>query len=178
MAISPPAAEGGRVRRRRCRRPLPSEPDGRRFDASGSSMKQRTVKHAVNLIGLEGHLHVTRTEPAPEMPRWWQPHQQGPLQSRRHLCVAAQRRLAVLSRASTPEGSLPGFPWGDVATPIRSVTDRPWLPPSSFTRSPIGSPCGSLSLAGKLRAYHVPLMYPGGVGRISPPVVRHLRRAS
>src|SRR5205807_7028197 len=99
----------------RHRNPLPSEPDGRRFDASGSSMKQRTLKHAVNLLGLEAHLHVTRTEPAPDVPRWWQPHQQGPLRSRRHFCFAAQCRLAVLSRASTPEGSRPAFAWGDVA---------------------------------------------------------------
>jgi len=105
----------GRVRRRRYRRPLPSEPDGRHFDASGSSMKQRTAKHAVNRIGLEGHLHVTRTEPAPDRSRWWQPHQQGLLQSRRHFCCAAQSRLAVLSRASTPEGSLPACAEGNVA---------------------------------------------------------------
>jgi len=52
-------------------------------------MNQRTVKHAVNLIGLEGPLHVTRTEPAPELPRWWQLHQQGLLRPRRHLCFAA-----------------------------------------------------------------------------------------
>ena len=49
------------------------------------------------------------------MPRWWQPHQQGPLRSRRQFCIAAQRRLAVLSRASTPEGSLHPFGQGNVA---------------------------------------------------------------
>jgi hypothetical protein len=32
------------------------------------------------------------------------------------------------------------------STPIRSITDRPSLAPSSFTRCPFGSPCGSLSL--------------------------------
>src|SRR6202035_2449111 len=78
-------------------------------------MKQRTAKHAVNLIGLEGHLHGTRTEPAPEMLRWWQPHQQGPLRPRRQFCIAAQGQLAVLSRAFIPEGSLPPFGWGAVA---------------------------------------------------------------
>jgi hypothetical protein len=51
---------------------------------------------------------------------------------------------------------------GGVATPIRSITDQPSLAPSSFTRSPIGSPCGALSLAGGLRAYHVPLTSPSG----------------
>ena len=81
-------------------------------------LKQETThvsQHAVNPIGLEGHLHGTRTEPAPEWPRWWQPHQQAPLRPRRHLCCAAQRRLAVLSRASPPEGSLPACPGDDVA---------------------------------------------------------------
>src|SRR5262249_47928176 len=52
------------------------------FDASSSSMKQRAVKHAVTLLGRESHLHGTRTEPAPEVHRWWQPHQQGPLRPR------------------------------------------------------------------------------------------------
>ena len=48
-----------------------------------------------------------------------------------------------------PEGS----------TSIRSTTERRSLTPSSDTRSPIGSPYGSLSHRGELRAYHVPLMY-------------------
>ena len=52
------------------------------------------------------------------------------------------RRLADGSRPSTPEGSRPAFARGDVATPIRPVTGRPSLPPSSFTRRPVGSPCG------------------------------------
>jgi hypothetical protein len=89
--------------------------------------------------------------------RRWQPHQQGRLPSRRQICFAAQSRLAVLSRASTPEGSRPAFGWGNVATPIRPVTKRPSLPPSSFTRCPVRSPCGSPSEAcpGEQRAYHV-----------------------
>src|SRR5262249_36486559 len=66
------------------------------------------------------------------------------------------RRLADGSRPPTPEGSRPAFAWGEVATPIRPITDRHSLAPSSFTRSPIGRPCGRLSLAGGLRAYHVP----------------------
>ena len=69
-----------------------------------------------------------------------------------HHCL---RRLADGSRAPTPEGSLPAFAWGPLATPIRPITGRLSLVPSSFTRSPIGSPCGALSLAGGLRAYHV-----------------------
>ena len=35
------------------------------------------------------------------------------------------------------------------STPIRPVSDRHSLPPSSFTRRPVGSPCGSLSPAGR-----------------------------
>src|SRR5207248_10805623 len=34
------------------------------------------------------------------------------------------------------------------STPVRPATGRPSLVPSSFTRSPIGSPYGLLSLAG------------------------------
>jgi hypothetical protein len=59
---------------------------------------------------------------------------------------------------STPEGSRPAFAWSDVAigsTPVRPVTGRPSLPPSSFTRRPVGSPHGGPTLAGGRRAYHV-----------------------
>ena len=77
--------------------------------------EQRTLKHAVNLLGREGHLHGTRTEPAPDVPRWWQPHQPGSLRPRRQFCFAAQGRLAVVSRAFTPGGSLLPFGRGDVA---------------------------------------------------------------
>ena len=92
-----------------------------------------------------------------------------------HPCL---RRLADGSRPPTPEGSLPGFPWGDVITPIRPATGRPSLPPSSSTRSPIGSPYGSLSPRGGLRAYHVAPLKPRGLGPASTPVARHLRRGS
>ena len=78
-------------------------------------------------------------------------------------------------RTPTPEGSQPGFPWGHT-TPIRPITGRHSLAPSSFTRSPISWPCGSLTLAGRLRAYHVPSLSPCGLGRAFSPVVRHLRR--
>jgi len=61
------------------------------------------------------------------------------------------------------------------STPIRLMTRRLSLPPSSFTRSAIGFPCGSLSHVGALRAYHVPSVYPCGEGLISTPGGRHLR---
>src|SRR5262249_2231860 len=77
-----------------------------------------------------------------------------------------------------PEGSQPACAGGDVATPIRPITGRRSLAPSSFTRSPIASPRGSLSPAGELRAYHVAPRKPRGLGPASTPVARHLRRGS
>jgi hypothetical protein len=48
---------------------------------------------------------------------------------------------------------------------ILSITDKLSLSPSSFTRTAIGLPCGSLScFAGTIRAYHVPLDAPDGLG--------------
>ena len=64
--------------------------------------------------------------------------------------------FAMLSRDFRPSGSLPAFARGDVATPIPAITAEHSLSPPSSTRSPIGSPYGSLSLAGGLRAYRVP----------------------
>src|SRR4051794_1244855 len=70
----------------------------------------------------------------------------------------------------------------DGSTPIRPITGRPSLAPSSLTRRPIGAPCDALSPRlvprGRRRAYHVPLVYRCGLGRASPPVARHLRRRS
>ena len=97
-----------------------------------------------------------------------------------------------LSRDERPGGSLPAFAWGDVAVwkaqplsnPLQAGTcpgrpsTGPLLPPPSFTRSPIGSPHGSLSQKGELRAYHVPLVYPRGLGPSSTPVVLHLRQVT
>ena len=48
------------------------------------------------------------------------------------------------------------------STPIGPVTGPRSLPPSSFTRSPFGSPRGSLSRMGRLRADHVPHEYHDG----------------
>jgi hypothetical protein len=67
--------------------------------------------------------------------------------------------------------------WGQdtAAAPIRSITERPLLFPSSFTRRLIGFSCESLSLAGRRRAYHVSPLLQCGLGRVSPPVARRLR---
>jgi hypothetical protein len=66
--------------------------------------------------------------------------------------------------------------------PIRSITERLSLAPSSHTRRPEGFPCGSLSRPvaqpGRRRAYHVPSRSRCGLGRASSPVVRQLRRRS
>ena len=63
--------------------------------------------------------------------------------------------------------------------------------PSSHTRNPVGSPCGSLSLSfdpglmkvgglakGGLWAYHVSCECQSGLGLASPPVAQRLRRVS
>lgn len=89
------------------------------------------------------------------------------------------RRLADSSRPPTPRGSLLPFGWGNVPTPIRPITDRPSLSPRSFPRSPIGCACAPPTPRGGLRAYHVPQVErTGGLGRVSSPVVRHLRAVS
>jgi hypothetical protein len=85
---------------------------------------------------------------------------------------------------------------GDIArvvlrsTSIRPVTERHSLFPSSHTRSPVGLPCGSLSLSfdpglmkmglarGGLRAYHVSCECQSGLGLASSPVAQRLRRVS
>ena len=178
-AMSTRSPRCGRVRRRRLRRPLPSEPDGRRFDASGSSMKQRTAKHAVDLIGLE--VTCTLREQS-RLPRCFG----GGSRTSKDRCGPADISALLpnagwLSSHVRPHqrevGSLAGrvlSPPG--STPIRPITGRPSLAPSSFTRSPVGSPCGLLSLAGGLWAYHVPQVeHADGLGRASTPVVQHLR---
>ena len=56
------------------------------------------------------------------------------------------------------------------ATPIHPTTGRPSLFPFSFTRNPVSLPRGWPSLAGGLRASHVPYEYPDRVGSASAPV--------
>jgi hypothetical protein len=72
-------------------------------------------------------------------------------------------RLTVGSHPPTPGGSQLAFARDDVSTPIRPVTGRPSLPPPSFTRRPVGSPCGWPTLAGGRRAYHVASQEPSWV---------------
>jgi hypothetical protein len=98
------------------------------------------------LIGLEVNLGVTTAVPATEMTSMAEAAPAKVLTTSPTVLRRLLRRFADDSRPSTPEGSLPPFGWGDVATPIRPITGRLSLAPSSFTRCPIGSPCGLLSL--------------------------------
>jgi len=148
---------------------LPSPPSLRTvqapFNAYGSSIEQRLCGIRP---GSAPPAHDTPYETrSPHWP-WGQPGRYYGRAGDRRSAGAAPRalppasdllcplcRLAVGSRPPTPEGSQLAFARGDLATPIRPVTDRLSLPPSSFTRRPIGSPCGGPTLAGGRRAYHV-----------------------
>ena len=115
-------------------------------------------KHAVSPIGLGVHLSVTATGPATELSSVVPAAPAEVIATSPTVLLCLLRRLTDGSRPPTPEGSGPAFAWSNLATgstPIRPITGRHSLPPSSFTRSPIDSPCGSSSLAGGLRAYHV-----------------------
>jgi hypothetical protein len=109
-------------------------------------------------LGLGVNLSVTTTVPATELTSVAQAAPAKVVATSPTVPLRLLRRLADGSRPPTPEGSRPAFARSDVAagsTPVRPITGRPSLPPSSFTRSPIDSPCGWSTLAGGLRAYHV-----------------------
>src|SRR5262249_37425894 len=142
---------------------------------------RRTVRISTRGTPPAGRpLHATTEEPTTS-PRcdgplgYWKPHQLD--------------RCAPPTSATLPEGV--GLPFtsphtdgqsarlpGSHHAPIRSNTDRDSLRPSSSARSPIGSPWGSLSLAGERRAYHLPRWLPRGLGCVSRPVARHLRQGT
>jgi hypothetical protein len=155
----------GRVRRRGCPRPLPSEPyvhlsaptapasnnasawhDRARFHRPTTPLTRRGLP-----IGLGVNLDGTTTEPVTEDRR--RPHLRTLPSETDRLCLPS--RLAAGSRPPTPGGSRLAFARGHVATPIRPITGRPSLPPPSSTRRPIGLPYGWPTLAGGRRAYHV-----------------------
>jgi len=70
------------------------------------------------------------------------------------------------------------------STPIRPITGRHSLPPSSFTCCPVGAPCGLLSLdpngygAGETTGLPRSANVTEWIGRICTPVAQHLRRRS
>src|SRR3954451_20214466 len=149
---------GSRVRRCRCQHPLPSELHGRHFDACSSSIRQRFLPVRGYPIGLGVNLSVTATGPATELISVAQAAPAEVIATSPTVLLRLLRRLTDGSRPLTPEGSRPAFAWSDVAigsTPVRPVTGRPSLPPSSSTRRPVGSPYGWPTLAGGRRAYHV-----------------------
>ena len=146
------------------------------FNAYGSSMEQRPCEIRSGPVPLahdtpygtrlpqRGNLVVTTSVPATAMGFHGG---EGRTSGIRTIpptdLLCPLRRLAVSSRPSTPEGSQLAFARGHVATPIRPVTGRPSLPPSSFTRSLIGSPHGWPTRWGRLRAYHVASREPAWV---------------
>jgi hypothetical protein len=114
-------------------------------------------------IGLGVNLSVTEAGPATEMISVAAVAPAKVVATSPTVLHHSLRRLADGSRPPTPEGSRPACAWGDVATPVRPITGRLSLPPSCSTRSPIGSSYDWLSLAGWLRAYHVPRVKQGRV---------------
>ena len=94
------------------------------------------------------------------------------------------RRLADGPRPPTPEGSLPAFAWGDVATPIRPIAERPCLLPPPLPAAPsarlaVRFPSTPLAYgAGKTTGLPRSADVPEWKGRISTPVAQHLRRRS
>src|SRR5215472_4921183 len=84
-----------------------SEPDGHPFDASGSSIEQRTSDSTRSLaLVLQATCTILRQSRLPIGLRWWQSHQQRSLRPRRHLCITAYAGwLTVLVRQHPREVS-------------------------------------------------------------------------
>src|SRR5258705_4421641 len=86
----------------------------------------------------------------------------------RHICLSPRVGWPRFSRDGTPEGSQPAFavrgcrPWADSPF-IRSITERPSLPPSSLLRCLISVLYSPPSLAGRQRGYFVHLLDRSGV---------------
>jgi hypothetical protein len=93
------------------------------------------------------------------------PHQRGfwRTPARRHLpCPLSQ--LITGSRDEPPDGRGRAFAWGDVAaagaTPIRPITGRLSLLPSSYARTSLGTSYDAPTrMSGEIRGFHVPLAY-------------------
>jgi hypothetical protein len=88
---------------------------------------------------------------------------------RRRACRSPCRHLlasfAALPRSLVTRDLAEVSPlWRRAPARIRPITGRPSLALRSHTRTPMGSPHGSLSLDGGVRAYHVPHMLLDGLG--------------
>ena len=77
----------------------------------------------------------------------------------------------MFSRNEAPVGRGLTFVPGNIQTRIRLITTRHSLLPTSQARTPMGSPCGSLSLAseGGIQGFHVPLPKYAGLGACCRP---------
>jgi hypothetical protein len=87
-----------------------------------------------------------------------------------------------LSRDGRPPGSGPACAWGDVASRLNPCPAR-YRPAFACSRILYPQPHRralrrAFPRGGELRAYHVPHRYPGGLGRASRPVARHLRQGN
>ena len=123
------------------------------FTAYGSSLCKRPLRDALPPLRAKATARYSSGAAACFQGR---PHQQA-LPPPTSACL--RQRLVELSRAARPEGSLPAFAWDDVATPIRPITRRPSLTPSSSARLRVGRPCGFPTPKGRRWVYHVPSMY-------------------
>ncbi len=89
--------------------------------------------------------------------------------SRVVICLSSCRRFVKLSCDERPVGRGLTFVPGDVETRIHAITAWHSLLPTSQTGTPIGSPCGLLSLAGEIPGFHVPLQKSAGLGACCRP---------
>jgi hypothetical protein len=155
------------------------------FDASGSSMEQRTVKHAVNRLGLAATCTVRGPSRLPKClgggGRTSEGHY-GPADSSAWPPNAGWRSSPVRPHQGEV-GSLSGgvmSPRG--STPVRPITGRRPLAPPSFTRCPVrssyGFPSGGVRHRGGNGLTTFRGCNPGGLGRACTPVVQRLRRGS
>jgi hypothetical protein len=105
------------------------------FGAYGSSIGQRIREDTRVPHWPWGNLDGTTPEPATELPAVAGAAPATTIAVAPTVLLCSLRRLADSSRPPTPEGSRPACAGGDT-TPIRPITDRPSLAPSSCTRSP------------------------------------------
>ncbi len=131
-------------------------------------------------IGLGANLSVTAAVPATEMTSVAAGAPARAFTTPPTYLHPSLRRLADGSRPPTPEGSLPGFPRGDVPTPIRPITGRRSLPPSLLYPQPhrlalrLTFPRGRAT--GLPRSADVIIVH--GLGPVATPVGRHPRQTS
>ena len=150
--------QNSRVRRCCCQHPLPSELYGHLSMHTAQASDNAPFGTRSPPLDLGDNLSVTATVPATELTSVAQAAPARAIATPPTVLLCLLRRLADGSRPPTPEGSRPAFAWSDLAigsTPIHPIAGQHSLPPSSFTRSPIGVPRGRPTLTGGLRAYHV-----------------------